>query len=117
MMVMEGLAGRRCVPCEGGVPALFMSVARKMMKELHPGWQLQEGKEGVPPKLVCASQFRNFKEALAFVNKVGAIAEAEGHHPDIEIHYNRVALSLYTHAIRGLHENDFILAAKIDQLG
>ena len=110
---MVELAQKKCVPCEGGVLPLFMDVARTMMKELQPEWHLQESD---PPKLVRTFKFKNFREALEFVDKVGAVAEGEGHHPDIEIHYNRVTLSLYTHAINGLHENDFILAAKIDKL-
>ena len=77
-----------------------------------PLWSLQEG----DARLVRRFEFKDFVQAMEFVNRVAGIAEAEGHHPDIAIHWNKVDLVLWTHAIGGLHENDFIVAAKIDRL-
>lgn len=109
-MKMEELARKRCVPCEGGVPSLDEPAARSYLTGL-TGWSLTDGK-----RIRKEFAFKNFAQALAFVNRVGAIAEAEGHHPDILIHsWNRVRLEITTHAIGGLSENDFILAAKIDR--
>ncbi len=107
---MQELAERRCVPCEGGVPPLDELTARGYLASLR-GWSLA-GANRIQKEFT----FKNFAQALAFVNRVGAIAEAEGHHPDILIHsWNRVRLEIMTHAIGGLSENDFILAAKIDR--
>ena len=83
--------------------------AEKYLVEV-PGWNLDE--RGV--KLYREYKFKDFVEAMKFVNKVAEIAESEGHHPDIQIHYNKVLIELWTHAIGGLSENDFILAAKVD---
>lgn len=104
------LASRKCVPCEGGMPPLTEGEAKRYLKEC-PKWEL-EGKQ-----ISREFNFKNFREALEFVNKVGYIAEIEVHHPDIEIHWNRVILTLWTHSINGLSENDFIMAAKIDIIG
>lgn len=101
------LANKKCTPCEGGTPPLGEADAKKRLEEVS-GWS-REGK-----KIVKKYSFSNFKEAMAFVNRVADIAEEEGHHPDIFVSYNKVTLSLTTHAIAGLSENDFILAAKID---
>lgn len=84
--------------------------AQKLMAEIGPGWELKED------KIERKFEFKDFKEAMAFVNKVADIAESEGHHPDIEIKYNKVEIELSTHAIDGLSENDFIVAAKIDRV-
>lgn len=105
------LASKKCVPCEGGVPPLTADEARGLLEQVN-AWQLADAKG-----LVKEFRFKNFKQAMAFVNKVAEVAEEEGHHPDIYIFYNRVRLSLSTHAIGGLSENDFIVAAKIDLLG
>ena len=110
LYVMEDLARKRCVPCEGGVPPLDGATARRYLESL-AGWSLVDGK-----RIQKEFAFKDFAGALAFVNRVGAIAETEGHHPDILIHsWNRVRLEIMTHAIGGLSENDFILAAKIDR--
>jgi 4a-hydroxytetrahydrobiopterin dehydratase len=85
--------------------------AQKLMAELHADWRLEDN------EIERKFKFKDFKEAIAFVNKVAEIAESEGHHPEIEINYNRVKIELTTHAVKGLSENDFILAAKIDKLG
>ena len=109
---MENLVSKKCVPCEGGTPAL----SREQVKKLLP--QIQGWITGSDFKKISRDfKFKDFKAALDFVSKVAEVAEAEGHHPDILIHgWNRVRLELSTHAIGGLSENDFIMAAKIDGL-
>lgn len=105
-----GLALQRCVPCEGGIPPLAEARVRELLAELD-GWHL-DGK-----RLQRHLRFRDFPAALRFVNAVGEVAEREGHHPDLFLHdWNSVDVSLWTHAIGGLSENDFIVAAKIDLL-
>ena len=101
--------GKHCVPCEGGIPPFTQKEAEELLP-LVPKWKRASN------KLVCELKWKDFKEALAFVNKVGNLAEKEGHHPDIVIHWNRVTLTLWTHAIEGLSENDFIMAQKINAL-
>lgn len=105
------LAQKKCVPCEGNVLPLTIQAAEALMKELQ-GWELKDGAKKIEKEF----KFSNFAEALQFANKVGAIAEEENHHPEIEIGWGRVEIELTTHAIGGLSENDFILAAKIDNL-
>lgn len=102
------LAAKKCVACEGGVPPLTGAALEPYLKEVK-GWHVVENK-----KIMKEFTFPDFKNALAFVNKVGDIAEAEGHHPDIQLGWGKVVVELSTHAIGGLSENDFILAAKID---
>lgn len=105
------LLDKKCVPCEGGMPPLTKEQIDPLMKEV-PGWTLHDDK-----KISKQFKFKNFKEALAFVNKIGALAESEGHHPDLNLHgWNKVTITLSTHSIGGLSENDFIMAAKIDRL-
>jgi len=106
---MSDLTEKRCVPCEGGVPPLGKSEMERLLAQI-PGWSLS-GKW-----ISKEFQFKNFVEAMKLVNHVADLAEAEGHHPDIHIHYNRVRFDIWTHAIDGLSENDFILAAKIEAL-
>lgn len=110
-MGVHNLTSQKCVPCEGGVPPFMKEQIEQYKKEISSDWQVIEGK-----KLEHKYKFKGFKTAMVFVNKIAGIAEAEQHHPDIEIFYNLVTLTLWTHAISGLSENDFILAAKIDQL-
>ena len=110
-MTSESLAAKHCVPCRGGIPPLEESEARRLLAGA-PDWRLEEG----GTRLVRRFEFQDFKKAIEFVNRVAEIAEEEGHHPDIAIHWNKVDLLLWTHKIGGLHENDFILAAKIDRL-
>ncbi len=106
---MTDLVAKHCVPCEGGTAPLSREEANTFLAQL-PGWQLAA--DGV--SISRAWTTADFRDALAFVNRVGDLAEAEGHHPDIHVTgYRRVRLDLSTHAIRGLSENDFILAAKI----
>jgi len=103
------LIEKKCVPCEGGTPPLAKPEIDVLIKEI-PLWSLKEG------HLFRSFKFRNFKEAMVFVNSLAKLADEEGHHPDICIHYNRVEVELWTYAIKGLSENDFIIAAKADSL-
>jgi 4a-hydroxytetrahydrobiopterin dehydratase len=105
------LKSKKCVPCEGGAKPLERSRADELMRELK-GWEPDESRRSLHKRL----RFRDFAQTMAFVNRVAALAEAEGHHPDLGIHYNVLDVNLSTHAIGGLSENDFILAAKIDGL-
>ncbi len=106
----EKLTNKKCVPCEGGVPPLTREEAEKLLAQVSDKWRLGE-------KSISADfKFKDFKESMAFVGKVAEIAEAEGHHPNIQINYNKVKIELWTHSIGGLSENDFILAAKIDSI-
>jgi 4a-hydroxytetrahydrobiopterin dehydratase len=107
---MDNLTNKKCIPCEGGMPHLMADEIEKLRKEV-PEWEIANWHE-----LKRKFNFKNFAEALAFVNKVGALAESEGHHPDIKFCWGYVEITLFTHAVDGLSENDFILAAKIDAL-
>jgi 4a-hydroxytetrahydrobiopterin dehydratase len=102
------LRKKHCVPCEGGEKPLDEGKIREY-QQVVPGW-----KADPRPRLVRQFRFKDFKEAMEFVNRMAAIAEAEGHHPDFFVHWNEVKVELWTHATGGLHLNDFILAAKID---
>ena len=103
------LTQKKCKPCEGGVPPLTEEQTNDLLKQI-PSWTIKEG------NVFKQFKFKDFKEAMAFVNKVAGIAEQENHHPDITISYSQVSIGLWTHAINGLSENDFILPAKIDQI-
>jgi len=109
---MSGLSKKRCIPCEGGVAPLTEAAAMELKKELNPDWMLIDGGRMLARSFV----FKDFKKTMAFVNKVADIAEAEGHHPDMTVGYGTLGIELMTHAIDGLSENDFIVAAKIDEL-
>lgn len=109
-LIRMDLTSKKCIPCEKGFPPLTAAELRPYLDQIK-GWSLV----GIQ-KIYKEFKFSGFKEAMNFVNKVAAIAEAEGHHPDFAILYNRVIINLTTHAISGLSENDFILAAKIDKL-
>ena len=104
------LADNKCVPCRGGVPPLERPRAQALLAELDSGWQLNA--EG---HLERAFPFKNFALSLEFANKVGAIAEQEGHHPDLHVAWGRCAIEIWTHKIQGLTESDFYLAAKADR--
>lgn len=113
---MNDLTQKHCVPCEGGTPPLSDAEEDKLIKET-PDWiLLRNDGQTVVHKLRRQFTFKDFKEAIAFVNKVADIANGEGHHPDIYIFYNKVQLELFTHAVGGLSENDFIMAAKINKI-
>lgn len=103
------LTQKKCLPCEGGVEKLKEKEAQGLLKEI-PGWELK--KDQIFRKL----KFKNFLAAMTFINQMADLAEAEGHHPDFTVHYNQVEITIWTHAIGGLSENDFILAAKINAL-
>ncbi len=109
---MGDLASRTCVPCHGGVPRLESATEiEKFMVELE-GWEVV-GQHHLKKNYA----FPNFCQSLALVNRIGEVAEAEGHHPDICFGWGRLEVTLYTHAVDGLSESDFILAAKIDAIG
>ena len=107
----DDLTAKTCVPCRGGIPPLTDAEAKGLMGQV-PAWTLSPDAHDIRRSFT----FPDFKEALAFIDKVGAVAEAEGHHPEIEFGWGHCTVRTYTHKIHGLHENDFILAAKIDQL-
>ncbi|MDP3964754.1 MAG: 4a-hydroxytetrahydrobiopterin dehydratase [bacterium] len=109
---MSTLTQSKCEPCEGGIPPMTREQFEPLLQEL-PGWKVTESEK----TLARDFSFKNFVQTIEFVNKVAELAEQEGHHPDLNIHgYNKLAIRLSTHAIKGLSRNDFILAAKIDQL-
>jgi 4a-hydroxytetrahydrobiopterin dehydratase len=108
----ENLAEKTCVACRGGVPPLDRAEAERLLAQT-PEWALKDEAR----RIERTFRFNNFKEAMHFVTKVGELAEAEQHHPDITFGWGYATIVLYTHKIKGLHENDFILAAKIDRLG
>jgi len=103
------LESKHCVPCEGTTPPLADEAAAALLADV-PGWNLEGS------ALTRQFRFKDFKAAMAFVNKVADLAESEQHHPDINVVWSRVTLKLTTHAIKGLSENDFIMAARINRL-
>ncbi len=105
------LIGKTCVACEGGTPPFTSEEIKKYLQELKTSWEVIDQK-----KLRQELKFKNFGEAIKFVNEVAKIAKTEGHHPDLYIYYNRVVVELSTHAVGGLSENDFIMAAKIETI-
>ena len=111
---MSDLLNKKCVPCEGNVKAFDFSEIHKYQKKID-GWEIIQNKSKIY-LLEKKFKFKNFLESQKFVNEVGAISEKEGHHPDIEFGWGYAKINITTHAIEGLSENDFILAAKIDEL-
>jgi 4a-hydroxytetrahydrobiopterin dehydratase len=108
----EELVRKKCVPCEGGVAALSRAQAEAQLKKL-AGWRLSQGGQRIRKEWVV----KNFIAGIDFFDRVARLAEEEGHHPDLHLEgYRNVAIEIWTHAIGGLSENDFILAAKIDKL-
>lgn len=107
---MSELASKTCVPCRGGVPPLAGKELEALTKEV-PQWQVADGHH-----ITRTFSFPDFRQALAFVNKVGELAELQGHHPDILLSWGKAEITTWTHKINGLTESDFILAAKIDKL-
>lgn len=108
----EQLTQKKCVPCEGGVPAFTLDEATAQIERLE-GWELMGDGQRIRKEWTV----RNFMAAIRFFNEIAEIAEAEGHHPDLHLEeYRVVTVEIWTHAIGGLSENDFILAAKIDEL-
>jgi len=105
------LAQKKCVPCRGGTPPLSADQAKIYLAAV-PEWRVSaDGKQ-----IARTFTYKDFIQAMKFVNKVAEVAEEQGHHPDIHIHWNKVELVLWTHSIGGLHENDFVMAAKFDKL-
>ena len=104
------LADNKCVPCRGGVPPLQHDRVQALLKELGRGWALSPA--GHLERLYT---FKDFAQALAFVNKVGAVAEGEGHHPDLHLAWGKCKVEIWTHKINGLTESDFYMAAKADR--
>ncbi|HVN26151.1 MAG TPA: 4a-hydroxytetrahydrobiopterin dehydratase [Candidatus Paceibacterota bacterium] len=110
-MPIIDLRQKHCVPCEGGMPPLNKEQIAHYAPQA-PGWTVSADDKRISREL----KFKDFAEAMKFVNSVAGIAEAEGHHPDLYVFYNLVKLDLTTHAMNGLSENDFIMAAKINAL-
>jgi 4a-hydroxytetrahydrobiopterin dehydratase len=100
---------KRCIPCEGGVPKVSEEQAAEWLKTLS-GWEVRGD------RLHKTLTLKDFRAAMSLLNQVAEVAEEEGHHPDFCVHYNRIEFTVWTHAIGGLSENDFILAGKIDSL-
>jgi len=105
-----GLADNTCVPCKGGIPPLPPARTQELLKQLGRGWSLNQA--GHLERLYT---FKDFAEALAFVNRVGAVAEEEGHHPDLLLAWGKCKMEIWTHKINGLTESDFYMAAKADR--
>lgn len=106
----EELADKKCVPCRGGVPPIKGDELKKLEEKV-PGWTVSDEHH-----VHREFRFADFKQALEFVNRVGAVAEEQGHHPDILLAWGKVEVTLWTHKVDGLTESDFIMAAKIDRL-
>ncbi len=107
------LKDKRCVPCKEGEPPLGDAELALLLPEV-PGWAASKPAPDKPRQLQKRFSFPNFLGAMSFLNRVATVAEAEQHHPDFSVHYNLVDMTLWTHTVGGLSENDFILAAKID---
>lgn len=102
---------KKCIPCQGGIPPLKTKAIDKLLNQLETGWEIVERK-----KLKKKYNFSKYDDAIRFSNLVARLAEEESHHPFIHINYKEVIIILFTHKIDGLHENDFILGAKCDQI-
>ena len=108
---MDNLTKKKCVPCEGNTKPLKGEALKKLFSQLETGWKIAHNDH-----LERDYKFKDFKTALKFVNGIGKVAEKENHHPNIEFSWGYVKLRIWTHSIGGLSENDFILAAKIDEI-
>lgn len=107
----ERLAEKECEPCHGGVPPLEGEEITSLLDELPAGWSAVDEHH-----LEKTFEFEDFVSALAFVNRVGELAEDQGHHPDLHLSWGEVGVKIWTHAIDGLSENDFVLAARIERI-
>jgi len=107
----ETLAQKKCTPCRGGIPPLTHEEAERLQSQT-PNWELRDDGR----RIERTFRFRNFQEALSFVSNVGNLAETQGHHPDVSFGWGYATISLRTKKIKGLHENDFIMASKIDRI-
>ena len=110
---MSELSDKKCIPCEGNIPAFDTNEIHKYLKKVD-GWDVKTD-EDKSFFLIKEFKFKNFLDSQSFTNKVGEIAEKEGHHPDISFGWGYCKIKIFTHAIKGLAESDFILAAKIDK--
>ena len=111
---MTDLSEKKCIPCEGGIPSFDLNEIHKYLKKVD-GWDVKsENNESY--FLIKEFKFNDFLESQSFINKVGNLAEKEGHHPDIWFGWGYAKIKIFTHAINGLHESDFVLAAKIDKI-
>ena len=113
-IIMNDLLNKKCVPCEGGVKAFDISEIHKYQKKID-GWDVIKNKDD-NYLLEKKFKFKNFLESQSFINEVGKISEREAHHPDISFGWGYAKINITTHAVEGLSENDFILAAKIDKI-
>ena len=111
---MSNLHEKKCIPCEGGIPGFDITEIHKYVKMVD-GWEVKSDESQIY-YLIKTFKFENFLKSQNFVNKVSSIAETEGHHPDISFGWGYAKIKIFTHAIKGLHESDFILAAKIDKI-
>ena len=111
---MTDLVNKKCIPCEGGIPSFDLTEIHKYLKKVD-GWDVNSDDEKTY-YLIKQFKFNNFLESQDFINKVGVIAEKEGHHPDIWFGWGYAKIKIFTHSINGLHESDFVLAAKIDKI-
>lgn len=105
------LTAKKCTPCQGGIPPMTREAAETYLDRV-PGWELQDN----ATKLKRTFQYKNFMDALDFTRQVGELCEAEGHHPDLALGWGYCRVVFQTHKINGLHENDFIMAAKVNEL-
>ena len=111
---MSDLHTKKCIPCDGGIPGFDITEIHKYLKMVD-GWEVKSGEDKIY-YLIKNFKFKNFIESQNFINQVGRISEEEGHHPDITFGWGYAKIHISTHAIEGLSENDFILAAKIDKI-
>ena len=111
---MSDLADKKCIPCKGDIPGFKIDEIHNYLKMID-GWKVK-AEDSEIYYLIKDFKFNNFIESQEFVNKVGDIAESEGHHPDIWFGWGYAKIKIFTHAIKGLHESDFVLAAKIDKI-
>ena len=107
---MQELADKQCIPCRGGIPPLTTDEIRPLARQL-PDWEVVDGHH-----LDRSYKFKDFRDALEFTNRIGELAEEQGHHPDIYLAWGKVGIQLWTHKIDGLSESDFVMAAKIERL-
>ncbi len=105
------LSKKKCIPCEGGIPPLDNARVEEYQKHIQSEWRVTSDS-----KISREYSFKDYMNTIGFVNRVADLAEEEGHHPVMHVYYSKVVIELWTHAIGGLSENDFILAAKIDKL-
>ena len=110
---MSDLSEKKCIPCEGGIPSFDITEIHKYLKKVD-GWDVKKD-NNESYYIIKEFKFENFLLSLNFVNKIGNLAEQEGHHPDIWFGWGYAKIKIFTHAINGLHESDFVLAAKIDK--